>query len=65
MKQIIQKIKSAYEKWKFQHEENKRLKKFEKEFYKEFPVDDDGFNLVSIIFVLAIILGIIIVSIIK
>jgi len=65
MKQIIQKIKYAYENWKFQHEENKRLKEFEREFRKEFPVDDDSFNLISFTIALAIILGIIIISIIK
>jgi hypothetical protein len=60
-KKIIQKCKE----WKAKYEDYRRLKEFEREFYKEFPRDDDNFSLISLIFALGILLGIIIVSAIK
>ena len=65
MQKIIKAIKQTFQKWKLKHEEQKRLKEFEREFYKEFPRNDDGYNLIAFAVVLGIILGIIIVSAIK
>jgi len=65
MQKIIQTIKTAYQNWKQDYEDYKRLKEFEREFYKEFPQYDDNYNLVAFTIALAIILGIIIVSAMK
>jgi len=65
MQKIIQRIKQTYKVWKEKCDDYKRLKEFEREFYKEFPKDDDGYNIIALAVVLGILLGIIIVSAIK
>ena len=65
MQKIIKAIKQTYQNWKQDYVDYKRLKEFEREFYKEFPKDDDGYNIIALAVVLGILLGIIIVSAIK
>jgi len=65
MQKIIQRIKQTYKVLKEKYENYKRLKEFEREFYKEFPRDDNGYNIIALAVVLGILLGIIIVSAIK
>ena len=65
MQKIIQRIKQTYKVWKEKYDDYKRLKEFEREFYKEFPKDDNGYNIIALAVVLGILLGIIIVSAIR
>jgi len=65
MQKIIQRIKQTYKVLKEKYEDYKRLKEFEREFYKEFPRDDNGYNIIALAVILGILLGIIIVSAIR
>jgi len=65
MQKIIQRIKQTYKVLKEKYEDYKRLKEFERDFYKEFPRDDNGYNIIALAVILGILLGIIIVSAIR